>query len=50
MNVAVRARRPRRISTALTHLREARLELLAEMRITEAGEIEKVIRRLEQSS
>jgi hypothetical protein len=42
--------RPRQVTTALTHLREARLELMAGYRITEAAEIEAIIRRLEKAS
>lgn len=44
-----RSPRPRQVTTALTHLREARLELLAAMRITDAAEIETIIRRLEKA-
>jgi hypothetical protein len=39
--------RPRQVTTALIHLREARLELIAAMHITDAAEIEAIIRRLE---
>jgi hypothetical protein len=42
--------RPRQVITALTHLREARLELLAALHITDAAEIETIIRRLEKAS
>ena len=40
--------RPRQLTTALTHLREARLDLLAAMRITAAAEIQKIIADLER--
>lgn len=43
-----RSPRPRQVTTALTHLREARLELLAAMRITAAAEVQKIIADLER--
>ena len=46
--IARRAPRPRQVTTALGHLREARLELLAAMRITAAAEIQKIIADLER--
>lgn len=52
MNATVRPRprRPRPVTTALGHLREARLELIAAGRITEAAELAEFIRRVERGS
>lgn len=43
----LRPGRTRRMSEALRQLREARLALVAEYRITEAAELQRIIERLE---
>lgn len=48
MTPTVRPRRPRGLITALKHLREARIELIAIYRTTEAAELQELIRRLEE--
>ena len=45
--IARRSPSPRQVITALTHLREARLELLAAFKITAANDVEALIRRIE---
>lgn len=49
MGTAVRPRRPARLVRAIALLREARRELIAVYRVTEAAELQAMLARLERA-